>query len=126
MKPITLVWLLCSLVIVAAAFLMAVAYAESVVNYIVAGLILVTLIIFIFYKRSRKYPKPDERDIKIARAANSYSWFLSYTMIALLMLVEILDIMELSVFGVLMITMFFMLFSRLFTRALLMRMGDVN
>ncbi|VVB73254.1 Uncharacterised protein [uncultured archaeon] len=89
-----------------------------------AAILAVTVARELLYKG--KAPVVDERTKKIVRFASSYSWWLSYVLIAILILVDQFNLATLSAQSVLGLVFFFMVFSQFALRFYFERKGDVE
>lgn len=79
--------------------------ATSFVSFGVA-LFVITLLMIL---RSKRGIKPDERDIKISQVASTYSWFYTYLIVAILILINHFKLLTLTVEQVLGIVFFAMI-----------------
>ena len=81
-------------------------------SYLVSmGVAMVFVGMLLLYRR-RNEPVHDERTRRVSQKALSYSWWFTYVLIAVMMLVENFGLAKLSVEGVLGLTFFFMVASQ--------------
>lgn len=92
---------------------------------IVIGIVVCALIVYNYKRRNKEGEiSSDERVIKISNKAASYSWWLAYLTIAVLMWIDYTKLVELSVFAFGSIVFMVMLLSHAGIRKYLLSRGD--
>ncbi len=100
-------------------------YQQSGISLINIGAIIL-FVTFIRAKRYRNGPVKDERTIKIGAYGLSYSWLITFILIALLFWVEEFGIAQMTVKQILAILMFTMIVTAKGIQWYLFRKGDVE
>ncbi len=98
----------------------------KVVTYLVSMAVAMLFVDIIIFRRKRGEPITDERTKKIGRVSMTYSWWSTYVLMAVLMLVEEFGLAKLTVSGVLGLTFFFMVASQYLLRWYLNQKADVE
>jgi hypothetical protein len=100
---------------------------DGMVSMLVAiGTAMVAVSIVRAWQERKGEPLVDERTKLVHRIAVGYSWWLSYVVIAILLLVQQFKLAELGVEGVLSLVFFTMIASLLAFRFYLSRKGDLS
>lgn len=100
-------------------------YQQSGISLINIGAIIL-FVTFIRAKRYRNGPVKDERTIKIGAYGLSYSWLITFILIALLFWVEEFGIAQMTVKQILAILMFTMIVTAKGIQWYLFRKGDIE
>lgn len=86
---------------------------------------LVIAVVLTFRRRNDEIIQ-DERTLRIVRAASTYSWQLTYLLIAVLILAVQFNLANIPVIPALSVVIFFMVFSQLLLRTYFSQKGDVE
>lgn len=95
-------------------------------TYMISTGIAIIIVGTLALRRRMKLPEPDERDIKLNRASLSYSWFFTYLIVAVLVLVDYFKLIFFTAQQVLGIVFFSMIMIQLISKMYLYKKGDVN
>lgn len=86
---------------------------------------LVVAVVLTFRRRKDEIIQ-DERTLRVVRAASTYSWQLTYLLIAALILAAQFNLADIPVIPALSLVFFFMVFSQLLLRMYFSQKGDVE
>lgn len=100
--------------------------SRSLVMTLVTFALVFVAFFFLFQKRGGEKVEKDERTMRIANRALSYSWMISIMSVSAIMYLEYIEVLRLNVSQVLTIIVMIMAFSSLALRAILNKKGDID
>lgn len=99
---------------------------QSLVMTLVTFALVFVIFFFLIQRRGGEKVEKDERTIRIANRAFTYSWVISYLCVSAFMYLEYIEVLHLSASQVLFYIMMIMVISSFLARAILSKKGDVE
>jgi hypothetical protein len=99
---------------------------QSLVWTFVTFTLVFVIFFFLIQRRAGEKVEKDERTMRIANRAMSYSWILSIFSVTAIMYFEEIEVLHMAVMQVLTVIAMIMSFSSIIIRAILSQKGDVD